>query len=478
MFYSGAGDTWKFRFTGTRVGEWSISTAGPGPLGGRRGTVAVVENPDPNAHGFITARGNKWAWEGTGDVFVPQLAMAGSPRVYLQDGRVNTPKMDHVIDGFLVRHSFMGLHITVASQWHDADAKNVAGNEDVALGDRDPDVRTFEVLEALIGRVYQRGGMVHLWMWGVDSTGSPLARYVGGPTDIGGPLSAADRRINRYIAGRLGPLPAWSIGYGIDLEYWADAQQLQEWHDFLKDRLGGWHHYVGGRAHPVGRPVNQCYWHGDYAGYTSARPSYDEYVKTLENVPDLPTLQEDRFRIRLNTRHYFKDYNPNMTIRGLWHSTMAGGVGNIWGNVSAGIDQDDQVSRFYDGERPNIDIVEQIKTYATFFFDKMRFKRDLVPDNTLTDFEKRVVLERWGGGDLNVCLRSESSEQFVFYRENCRSVRMDLSGMPGTRRAVAVDAFDEYAEFDLGQLEPENQVWMAPYRSTWAIAVGSFDSAV
>ena len=85
-----------------------------------------------------------------------------------------------------------------------------------------------------------------------------------------------------------------------------------------------------------------------------------------------------------------------------------------------------------------------------------------------------MAFKPWAGGELSVCLRSTSFEYFVFYKENCRSMRMDLSGMPGSRRAVAVDAFDEYREVDLGQLEPEDQVWTAPYRSTWAIAVGDF----
>lgn len=478
MFYSGVGDTWKFRFTGTEVGEWTVSTTGPGPLDGRRGTVTIVENPDPTARGFIKAFGNKWGWEGTGKVFVPQLAMVGAPSCFLRDGRVDTQKIDRVISGFLVRHGFSGLHVTVAGQWYDVDQGVTLSSDSSALEDSCPDVRTFGVLEALIGRLYERGDMVHLWMWGIDSTASHRRglRYLGGPTEIGGPLSKADRRILRYIAGRLGPLPAWSIGYGIDLENWADAEQLQAWYDFLKDQLGGWRHYVGGRAHPVGRSVSTCYWHGDYAGYTSVRPSYDEYIKTLSNVPDLPAFQEDRFRTRLHNSFFFKDYDPNLTIRGLWHSTMAGGVANIWGNVIGGIDQERTVSWFYDGERPGIDIVKQIKTYATFFFDKVRFRRDLVPDNSRTDYEGRVMLERWGGGDLNVCLRSETNEHFIFYKENCRSVRMDLSGIQFPLRAVAVDVFDEYQEIDLGELEPESQTWTAPYRSTWAVAVGDFAS--
>ena len=46
--------------------------------------------------------------------------------------------------------------------------------------------------------------------------------------------------------------------------------------------------------------------------------------------------------------------------------------------------------------------------------------------------------------------------------------------MAGRRHAVAVDAKKHYQEIDLGSLNSSNQTWNAPYRSDWAIAVGSF----
>jgi hypothetical protein len=307
-------------------------------------------------------------------------------------------------------------------------------------------------------------------MWGSDPRGSNV--HGNGPKGIGGALSRADRRIVRYIAARLGPLPAWSIGYGIDVHAWAGARQLREWYDYFHDQLGGWSHFVGGRAHHPGTPPRECYWYGDYAGYTGWRTAYDGYVETLANVPDRPAMQEDRFRIRLHELFFHKDYDADMTVRGLWHSTLAGGVANIWGNLMG--DYEDDLSRFYNGQRHNIDIARQIKTYSRFFFEKKRFRADLVADNALTDYEPGVAFKPWAGGELGVCSRSASGEHYCFYRENCRSVRMDLSGMPGPRRAVAVDVFDEYRELDLGELQPENQTWAAPYRSTWAIAVGDF----
>ena len=47
MFYDG-GNTWKFRFTGTRVGTWTFSTtSSDADLNGHNGTITVGPNPNP-----------------------------------------------------------------------------------------------------------------------------------------------------------------------------------------------------------------------------------------------------------------------------------------------------------------------------------------------------------------------------------------------------------------------------------------------
>lgn len=57
MFYAGEkrgdGDTWKFRFTGTKTGTWSVKTKGPGSLGGRKGSVDVTKG-ELERNGFFT----------------------------------------------------------------------------------------------------------------------------------------------------------------------------------------------------------------------------------------------------------------------------------------------------------------------------------------------------------------------------------------------------------------------------------------
>ena len=145
-----------------------------------------------------------------------------------------------------------------------------------------------------------------------------------------------------------------------------------------------------------------------------------------------------------------KDYNMEETRRGLWHSTMAGGVANIWGNLLSGGD----ISAPY----PN---PEQIRTYATFFED--RFKKDMFRCNSLTD---------------GVCLQQPDNAHFLFYKEDTSSIQLNLSGMTGAQTAIAVDTKLAYVEIDLGTLNTLNQTWSAPYISDWAIAVGDFSGSV
>jgi hypothetical protein len=218
-------------------------------------------------------------------------------------------------------------------------------------------------------------------MWGADSHAD------AGPEGIGGAMSEADERINRYIAARLGPIPGWSMGYGYDLHAWADADELQTWYDYLKAHLGGWPHLVGARADRYDadndemrrilegknalerRPASEVFWTGDYVGHYDYRVAYPWYVEVRQTA-NKPHIQEDRFRIRQRETFQFKDYTPEMTVRGLWHSTMAGGVANIWGNLHPH-SHNNQGSESYGnrgtatirGEKVVVDIKDEIKTY-------------------------------------------------------------------------------------------------------------------
>jgi hypothetical protein len=208
----------------------------------------------------------------------------------------------------------------------------------------------------------------------------------------------------------------------------------------------GWPHLLGCRAHK-NLPA-QIYEGLDYSSYEQHRPDYEKYVETIMLRPGKPSFSEDRFRIRKSEEYASKDYDMEMTRRGLWHSTMAGGVANIWGHLEGGAGPSG--SRPY--PRP-----EWIKTWSRFF--EWRFVKDMVRAPALTD---------------GVCLERPTGQHFVFYREASSSLRMDLSRMRGSQRVVAVDAAKPYAEIALGELAPGKHTWTAPHRSDWAIAVGEF----
>ena len=166
-------------------------------------------------------------------------------------------------------------------------------------------------------------------------------------------------------------------------------------------------------------------------------------------VADQPVMSEDRFRIRTG-RYPEKDYSEQLTRRGLYDSTMAGGVANIWGiapDLSPG------------GAYPNKD---QIKTYSIFFHDKGRFLADMTPANQLSDdADTRVLLSR-------------GTRSLVLYRETAAAIHIDLSAMAGPLAAVAVDTKRAYAEVPLGDLPPKAQTIKLPAVSDWVIAVGKF----
>ena len=255
-----------------------------------------------------------------------------------------------------------------------------------------------------------------------------------------------DRRLQRYIAARLGPLPGWTMGYGFDLHEWVKDDDLKRWHASLH-RHFGWPHLLGGRAHK--NRLTQICESLDYSGYEQHRPDYATYCKTIDKRPGKPSFSEDRFRIRLSGAYKAKDYSMERTRRGLWHSTMAGGVANIWGDLTG-------VGDSSDGSAP-YPKSHWIKAWSLFF--ERRFTRDMVRANALTD---------------GACLRRPTRRHFVFYREDATSIRLDLSGMPAPQPAVAVDALKPYGELDLGRLPPKKQTWQAPYKSDWAIAVGEW----
>jgi hypothetical protein len=459
MFYDGGGN-YRFRFTAPKVGTWTYATSSPiAALNGQSGNVAVAPSSDPRRYGFTTNAGNQWVRQTAGgdvEAFVPQLAMLpqGLP------GDVS--QFSGKIDTFLNGHGFTGFHVpSVAGYWFDS---NDSDNRRVQPGnDINPDPATFDNLERVIRETRAAGGHVHIWAWGDAARGQTPNNSQGGTNGLaGGPNGEVDRRLQRYIAARLGPVPGWSMGYGFDLDEWAGAndnpeRQIEPWHDFVLEQ-SGYNHLLGGRSDGpnVGDDPNldttdhgsDRRYHEDlsYAGYEHWEPTYEVYRAAMESFDDKPIFSEDRFRIRNGNR--VKDYTEEQTRQGLWLSTMAGGVANIWGDLAPG---DDGGSGSYDN-------AEQLKTYSTFFFDNDRFRVGMEVDNDLTADATHYVLR-------------DGDELIVIYAEDADEVVIDLSALDVSMNVVAVDAMQAYAEIHLGQVAPGQVTIDLPSAGNWAVAL-------
>jgi len=159
----------------------------------------VTINPNPGVLGFVTNVNEQWlrqvSDDGTVEVFVPQFVMVNGPQGYHQNQSV----VNQDINTFLNQHGFTGVHSMVLCRWFDLNepkCTNISGNPS-------PDPRTFEALELLITKVHAAGGVVHLWAWGDQGRGqTPKVWGING---------SEDKRLQRYIAARLGP-GLWAMG--------------------------------------------------------------------------------------------------------------------------------------------------------------------------------------------------------------------------------------------------------------------------
>ena len=433
MFYTG-GTTWKFRFTGTRPGIWTYTTSSTdSDLNELSGTVTVEPAAD-DKYGFVWNQGNQWVrprgQEGTLTAFVPQYVMYANPAAFYN----NPSKIDADIQTFFVGHGYNGFHTGLSCRWFDINQDSYDG---IPSNDPNPDFRSFEALELLINKVNAAGGVVHIWAWGDESRHATPVKW--------GINGNVDKRLQRYIAARLGPLPNWTLGYGFDLWEWTKEPWLREWHDYLHSQFG-WPHMLGTRNFQKDLWV-QLSEALDYSSYEHWRPDYNMYVQTMEDRPTKPSFSEDRFRVRNPSPYPDKDYTEEMVRRGLWHSTMAGGVANIWGYL---------VKSPADGTSAPFPNPQWSRTCATFF--QNRFLLGMVRDNAITN---------------GVCLRTPDSKLLVFYKEDTNSITMNLSSMPLGQTAVAVDTKLPYQEIKIGMLKLEQHNWTAPHTSDWAIAVGA-----
>lgn len=399
--------------------------------------------------GDIGMYGNKFIRTGTGEAFVPNLVMMDvlTRNIRPEESQgfkeldfpfrtgnytdlrfVTRENLRAFIKEFFEGHGFNGIHVPVYGQWFHIGDNVVKKNDSV------PDPRTFEKLAMIIQTVYEAGGVTYIWVWGDHQR-----RWTAESTQ-GGTMGAQEKLVMDRIAEKLGPLKGWFIGYGFDLWEWADAEELEQWHSYMWAKPG-WNKLMGARG-PRSGPGNypQIYEGLDFSSYEHHKPWFDELVEMINVRPDKPSFSGDRYRIRRNPPSQWpeKDYNEVETRRGLWHHTMAGGVGAIWGNLdSTGV---------YSNK-------EELKCFSVFWNDKNRFRKDMVVDNSLSN---------------GFCLR-DSDTHYVFYKEDCDKITFRFSGK--AKKVVAVDTRKTYQEMTLGKMKSGDHQFMAPYVSDWAVAV-------
>jgi len=432
MFYDG-GDTWKFRFTGTQAGTWTVTTSSSdADLDGHSGTVTITPNSDPQVSGFITTVGNKFARQtgenGELEAYIYNVYQDNEryPADFVDLSYIQSYPPEQWARDYLAlarAHGSNTLFMAMAHQWFELGTLSVDHHDKV-----NPDQATFEIIERVITAAHQEGGHVQLWLWG-DNASSRRWTPIGLPGGINGEV---DQRLQRYIAARLGPLPGWTMGYGFDLEEWVSEGEVQEWTTYLNAHLG-WKHLLWARNRS-----NATLDVVSYNAITNARGpnSYTDVVNKLTSDPSRPHLEEERFY-----HQRYGKYDMTTTRRHFWWYTLAGGMGGHW------------------GYHPNYSSIrypnpEQLATHRQFWTG--RFTLDMDRANDLSD---------------GYVLKNAANTRYVFYKEDTTSISMDLSGMSTAQRAVAVDTKKAYAEIDLGMLDATDQTWTAPYRSDWAIAI-------
>jgi hypothetical protein len=423
------------------MGMWTYHTeSADDDLDQHVGKVIVQPNPDPTARGFLTHVGNQYAMQCGNDAHLeayPFAVFMDGTKFLSRDfqnwGESNIRAYcDHAKSNGL---EIIFIHVNNqwfrrgAQRWDEHDSEN-------------PDLETFERLEQVITTAYQQGCRVHLWAWGDESRKWTPKGVPGGVN------GEADRRLQRYIAARLGPLPGWTMGYGFDLHEWTDQQQLNRWAKYLHEHFG-WQHLLAARGYPL---------HGEdnirsYDGFGRSVPvtttthgpkDYREIVVDLGEDIDHPHLYEERHSY---LRRGFQ-LDMQGTRRLLWWETMAGGMGGFFGFYPR------TISAYAGYPYPN---PEQLRSHHTFWHKHRRLRLGMRPANDLT---------RNG-----YALSDRAYRHLVFYGEDTTEIHLDLSQMSSAAEAIALDTKREYKEIPLGRLPATEQTWQAPYTSDWAIAI-------
>lgn len=508
MFYAG-GDKWKFRFCGSRTGKWSFRTVCDGSdgthddddLDSHVGRITVLEQTDPKIKGFLTHVGNKFAIMDRDETdlkpYVYQVYMNQQDyeQQYNHSSRVWDDPVNrrHLIGDYwndTVENGFQIYFVAIFYSWFKKGALDRKMVSSADLAAPDPDV--FDALEYAIRYAHKRGGRTHIWAWG-DQGRRQVPNILPG-----GVLGDAHRRLMRYTAARLGPLPGWCMNFGFDTLELPDPESItSQWANYLNDRMG-WKHMLCARGWK-----NSAFAINSYAGFsgsyelTTTRngPSgYEEIRGDVDSDRSRPHLYEER-----HTYNRFKYVDPTLgqepgdgpdqygmgdgyacwpvklsraeqarlnedgSRRLIWRQQMAGGMGGFFGHFSIRFNSYGPFSQKCGcGYHP-----ESLKRAFRCFRDfwaRDRFKFDMVVDTN-----------RIGKG-TGYCLHTKDCRNFVFFVENDNSVEINLGGMPGSQEVIVVDTKNEYRELNKGKMSAGWRTIDFRHISDWAIAVGDFNN--
>lgn len=267
MFYAGY-DTWKFRFTGTRTGVWEVSTfCSDADLNGHTGSVSVTHRADSSIKGFLTHVGNKYAimeedidhLEG----YIYQVFM--NQQDYEQQHKhfsriLGHPSRTSLIANYWDNTQDNGFNIyffAVFYSWFRMGALSIDDFSDNADADLDqPDLDLFDTLEFAIKYAHKRSGRTHIWAWG-DNDRKQTPNHLSD-----GFRGKRHRRLIRYIAARLGPLPGWTMNFGFDTIEMPNAEADGAWWADQMSRTMGWEHILTSRGWD-----NESFGAHSYAGF-------------------------------------------------------------------------------------------------------------------------------------------------------------------------------------------------------------------
>ncbi len=473
MFYAGD-NRWQFRFTGTRAGRWNFTTVSDDPdLHGHSGTITVTPRTDPNIKGFLTGAGNKYAvMERDADHlsgYVYQVFMNQQDFEQQHDHKsriLAAPDRIPLIADYWNNTRENGFDIyffAVFYSWFRMGALSIddfAGRSDPDL--QDPDPALFDTLERAIRYAHQRGGRTHIWAWG-DNGRKQTPNHLAG-----GFRGKVHRRLIRYIAARLGPLPGWTMNFGFDTIEMPGAEADSAWWADRMNETMGWPHILTSRGWK-----NDSFGADSYAGFggnpydlqtTDKGPAdYDEIRRHMAADTTKPSIYEER-----HTYNRWKCWPTRVpdparldetnSRRLIWWQAMAGGMGGFFGHFS---------TRFnaYGPFRPDgpcgyypESLKQAFRTHRRFW-QSGRLRLDMSPaDNRVS-------------GPTGYCLASADKRHFIFFLQDANAATIDLTDMPCRGRLIAVNANAPWREIDKGTLAAGIHHIHLNATSDWALAI-------